>query len=262
MAIWQVVGGQPELFPKFPPQLATGRLPPYLPVYEHPHLLTCHGRMFTHTQLHGILIVMFCHVISQDSKLAIQLQAEIAIFYARRLVPRGKSTFRPRGEFIFGFFGIQRWIYILNVWYPEVSLRLDLYHLENQCSECFRPLSDLPSMWECFQCSMWRIRSWQRRQINVWAFVGNRWILIGLLEPQTHFVIVIVNVAGSAGHANDVQGVRHWKTLRPWHLPRHGQSNLHRHWPHLHEVGLFHKTVPDCIFIITHVYHLALLSWH
>ena len=82
--------------------------PPYLPVYEHPHLLTCHGRMFTHTQLHGILIVMFCHVISQDSKLAIQLQAEIAIFYARRLVPRGKSTFRPRGEFIFGFFGIQR----------------------------------------------------------------------------------------------------------------------------------------------------------
>ena len=104
VAIWQVLvpTGQSS-FPNFP-SIGNSTAPsPYLPLYEQPHLLTCHHTMFTQTQQHGIFIVMFCHVISQDSKLAIQLQAKIAIFYARRLVPRGKSTFRPRGESTVGF---------------------------------------------------------------------------------------------------------------------------------------------------------------
>ena len=49
---------------------------------------------------------------------------------------------------------------------------------------------------------------------------------------------LIFMAPGATGHEEHVPGVRHGAALHPRHVPRHGQGHLHRHRPHLPQVGV------------------------
>ena len=146
MAIWQLVAK--NLFHQFPPRFPTGQLPPYSPLYEHrrlswPDFLTNSTTWY-----------LYCNGLSRN-------------FSGQQT---GHTVTGEGYDFLCTTFGTQRWANLLTFGIqmkmgllvsrghltfgflvPKcVNLHLDLYHLvvwaANQFSECFCPLSRLPSI--------------------------------------------------------------------------------------------------------------------